>query len=127
MSLTARALGPAPLCQDGGPAQRVADLAIYVRQSHAERDLEQLARLAGQRREISRRPGNTARFAAQPLSGGGTGGRLVDARRELPVLDLSSCPEIVVVAAHPDDETSASVRRRRMLAAAGVPVGAIRK
>jgi len=28
----------------------VADLTIYVRQSHAERDLEQLGRLAGQKR-----------------------------------------------------------------------------
>jgi hypothetical protein len=46
---TARALGPAPLCQHAGHAQRVADLAIYVRQSHAERDLEQLGRLAGAR------------------------------------------------------------------------------
>jgi hypothetical protein len=46
---TARALGPGPLCQDAAHAQRVADLAIYVRQSHAERDLEQLGRLAGAR------------------------------------------------------------------------------
>jgi hypothetical protein len=47
---TARALGPGPLCQDADHAQRVADLTIYVRQSHAERDLEQLGRLAGQKR-----------------------------------------------------------------------------
>jgi alkylation response protein AidB-like acyl-CoA dehydrogenase len=47
---TARALGPAPLCQDAQHARRVADLTIYVRQSHAERDLEQLGRLAGVRR-----------------------------------------------------------------------------
>jgi hypothetical protein len=46
----ARALGPAPLCLDAQHAQRVADLTIYVRQSHAERDLEQLGRLAGARR-----------------------------------------------------------------------------
>jgi alkylation response protein AidB-like acyl-CoA dehydrogenase len=44
---TARALGPAPLCQDAQHAKRVADLTIYVRQSHAERDLERLGRLAG--------------------------------------------------------------------------------
>lgn len=43
----ARALGPAPLCLDGRHAQRVADLAVYVRQSHAERDLERLGLLAG--------------------------------------------------------------------------------
>jgi alkylation response protein AidB-like acyl-CoA dehydrogenase len=47
---TARALGPAPLCNDAQHARRVADLTIYVRQSHAERDLEQLGRLAGTRR-----------------------------------------------------------------------------
>ena len=46
---TARALGPAPLCNDAQHARRVADLTIYVRQSHAERDLEQLGRLAGTR------------------------------------------------------------------------------
>lgn len=44
---TARALGPAPLCLDAEHAQRVADLAVYVRQSHAERDLERLGVLAG--------------------------------------------------------------------------------
>lgn len=45
-----RALGPGPLCQDSQHARRVADLSIYVRQSHAERDLEVLGRLAGGRR-----------------------------------------------------------------------------
>ncbi|MGB3230772.1 MAG: acyl-CoA dehydrogenase [Mycobacterium sp.] len=44
---TARALGPAPLCLDAAHARRVADLSIYVRQSHAERDLERLGVLAG--------------------------------------------------------------------------------
>lgn len=47
---TGRALGPGPLCQDGRHAQRVADLTIYIRQSHAERDLAELGRLAGQLR-----------------------------------------------------------------------------
>jgi alkylation response protein AidB-like acyl-CoA dehydrogenase len=47
---TGRALGPGPLCQDGRHAQRVADLSIYIRQSHAERDLAALGRLAGRRR-----------------------------------------------------------------------------
>jgi alkylation response protein AidB-like acyl-CoA dehydrogenase len=47
---TGRALGPGPLCQDGRHAQRVADLSIYIRQSHAERDLAALGRLAGCRR-----------------------------------------------------------------------------
>ncbi|TRW86337.1 acyl-CoA dehydrogenase [Mycolicibacterium sp. 018/SC-01/001] len=44
---TARALGPAPLSMDGDHVQRVADLSVYVRQSHAERDLERLGELAG--------------------------------------------------------------------------------
>lgn len=45
---TGRALGPGPLCQDGRHAQRVADLSIYIRQSHAERDLAELGQLVGQ-------------------------------------------------------------------------------
>ncbi len=47
---TGRALGPAPLCSDEKHAKCVADLTIYVRQSHAERDLERLGVLAGGRR-----------------------------------------------------------------------------
>lgn len=34
-----RALGPGPLATDADHAQRVADLEVYVRQDHAERDL----------------------------------------------------------------------------------------
>lgn len=40
-----RALGAAPLCQDAQHAQRVADLTVYVRQSHAESDLASLGGL----------------------------------------------------------------------------------
>lgn len=36
-----RALGPSPLALDPDHARRVADLQLYVRQSHAERDLEE--------------------------------------------------------------------------------------
>jgi hypothetical protein len=43
---TGRALGPGPLCEDSGHAQRVADLSVYIRQSHAERDLAELGRCA---------------------------------------------------------------------------------
>ena len=43
---TGRALGPAPLVLDADHARRVADLTIYIRQSHAERDLATLGRLA---------------------------------------------------------------------------------
>jgi alkylation response protein AidB-like acyl-CoA dehydrogenase len=41
-----RALGAAPLCLDPEHAARVADLTVYLRQSHAERDLERLGELA---------------------------------------------------------------------------------
>ncbi len=44
---TGRALGPAPLALDDEHARHVADLTVYVRQSHAERDLAALGRLAG--------------------------------------------------------------------------------
>ena len=40
----AHALGPAPLAQDARHAQRVADLELYVRQHHAERDDVSLGR-----------------------------------------------------------------------------------
>jgi len=41
-----RALGAGPLCQDPAHAHRVADLTVYLRQSHAERDLAGLGELA---------------------------------------------------------------------------------
>ncbi|MDQ1749225.1 MAG: hypothetical protein QOE71_281 [Pseudonocardiales bacterium] len=40
-----RALGAGPLCRDGALAQRFADLPVFVRQSHAERDLAELGRM----------------------------------------------------------------------------------
>lgn len=45
---TGRATGPGPLAHDGEHARRVADLEVYVRQSHAERDLAALGRVAAQ-------------------------------------------------------------------------------
>jgi alkylation response protein AidB-like acyl-CoA dehydrogenase len=39
-----RALGPAPLAMDGEHARRVADLQLYIRQSHGDRDLLDLGR-----------------------------------------------------------------------------------
>jgi hypothetical protein len=44
---TGRALGLGPLCLDGHHARRVADLTVFVRHSHAERDLAALGLLAG--------------------------------------------------------------------------------
>nr|WP_298377150.1 acyl-CoA dehydrogenase family protein [uncultured Halomonas sp.] len=39
---TGRALGAGPYCRDPAFAQRMADLPVFLRQSHAERDLEAL-------------------------------------------------------------------------------------
>jgi len=39
-----RAGGSAPLCRDAGQARRLADLPVYIRQHHAERDTEALGR-----------------------------------------------------------------------------------
>ncbi|WP_024891691.1 hypothetical protein [Luteimonas huabeiensis] len=41
-----RALGPAPLCLERTHAQRCADLAVFVRQHHAEKDLQALGEAA---------------------------------------------------------------------------------
>lgn len=46
ISRSGRALGPAQLVTDAEHAQRVLDLGMYVRQSHAERDLAALGRAA---------------------------------------------------------------------------------
>lgn len=40
-----RAVGARPLCHDGRHAALAADLPVYVRQSHAEGDLERLGAL----------------------------------------------------------------------------------
>lgn len=40
-----RALGAGPLCRDAEHASRVADLTVYLRQHHAERDLQHLGEL----------------------------------------------------------------------------------
>jgi alkylation response protein AidB-like acyl-CoA dehydrogenase len=42
---TGRALGPGPLALESAHSNRVADLTLYIRQHHAERDLEELGRL----------------------------------------------------------------------------------
>lgn len=44
---TGRATGPGPLAHDAAHAQRVADLEVYLRQSHAEADLAALGALVG--------------------------------------------------------------------------------
>jgi hypothetical protein len=53
-----RALGAGPLCRDAALAQRFADLPVFVRQSHAERDLAELGRgLSASDGESSAAPG----------------------------------------------------------------------
>lgn len=47
ISRAGRALGPAPLAFDSAHAERVADLQVFVRQHHAERDLARLGSLRG--------------------------------------------------------------------------------
>ncbi len=50
---TGRATGPAPLAHDARHARHVADLEVYVRQSHAERDLATLGGLAATAPEVT--------------------------------------------------------------------------
>ncbi|WAC90387.1 PIG-L deacetylase family protein [Mycobacterium sp. Aquia_213] len=68
---------------------------------------------------------NCARFAARPLTSGGTPAPMWMAaldRAPLPALDLSGCPGLVVVAAHPDDETLGLGATIAQLGASGVQV-----
>ncbi|MEH3143138.1 MAG: PIG-L family deacetylase [Mycobacterium kyogaense] len=67
------------------------------------------------------RVGNGARFSARPVLDGGTPTHVwVDAGLQLPELDLTRCPELVVVGAHPDDETLGFGATASLLAQAGV-------
>lgn len=45
LSAVGRALGPGPMCKDAAMARRFADLPVFMRQSHAERDQEAVGRL----------------------------------------------------------------------------------
>lgn len=48
LTRVAHALGPAPLAFDADHARRVADLAVFIRQHHDERDLAELGSLVSQ-------------------------------------------------------------------------------
>ncbi|MDL5159866.1 acyl-CoA dehydrogenase [Actinomycetospora termitidis] len=50
---TGRATGPGPLAHDAAHARHVADLEVYVRQSHAERDFAALGTLAVEQPEVT--------------------------------------------------------------------------
>ena len=52
LSAVAHALGPGPLATDEEHARRVADLELYVRQDHAERDLARLGTKLLERQEL---------------------------------------------------------------------------
>lgn len=67
--------------------------------------------------------GNGARFSARPMSNGGTPTPLwMGWGRRFPSLDLTACPGIVVLGAHPDDETLGLGGTISALTAAGVRV-----
>ena len=51
LTIVGHALGPGPLTGDDEHARRVADLTVYVRQHHAERDLARLGALVLARQE----------------------------------------------------------------------------
>ncbi|EFG75831.1 N-acetylglucosaminylphosphatidylinositol deacetylase [Mycobacterium parascrofulaceum ATCC BAA-614] len=68
---------------------------------------------------------NSARFAAKPLTYGGTPAPLWLAafeRSPLPALDLAQCRRLIVVAPHPDDETLGLGATIAQLIASGVEV-----
>jgi len=71
---------------------------------------------------------NRAKFATKPLTRGGTPVPMWLAALDSqppPPLDLSTCPRLVVVAAHPDDETLGLGATIAQLVAAGVDVRVI--
>ena len=49
MHRVGRALGAGPLCHDAAHSRRVADLTVYLRQHHAERNLAELGTLIARR------------------------------------------------------------------------------
>lgn len=55
-----RAIGPGPLCKNRGLAQLMADLPVFIRQSHAERDQAALGRLLADKAQTSQAPGGAA-------------------------------------------------------------------
>ncbi|UKF81167.1 PIG-L family deacetylase [Clavibacter californiensis] len=148
----AHALGPAPLAQDADHAKRVADLGLYVRQHHAERDD---ASLGGALAEVARRRASDAdaeatttatttdtatATAAGPATGTdatpamsvafdarepGTDAGAWDADPRWDALDapdLTGMAGLLVVSAHADDESIGAAGLMATAAARGVPV-----
>nr|WP_228494494.1 PIG-L family deacetylase [Clavibacter sp. VKM Ac-2873] len=139
----AHALGPAPLAQDADHAKRVADLGLYVRQHHAERDDASLggalAETARRQAEDADAPAPTAPASAastEPAAVTSTGVAF-DARQPgtdadawdadprwdaLPAPDLTGISALLVVSAHADDESIGAAGLMSTAAARGVPV-----
>ncbi|WP_308726688.1 PIG-L family deacetylase [Clavibacter sp. VKM Ac-2542] len=138
----AHALGPAPLAQDADHAKRVADLGLYVRQHHAERDD---ASLGGALAEAVRRRASDADADAgttDPVTATGLApvppvGVAFDAREPgtdagawdadprwdaLAAPDLSGMAALLVVSAHADDESIGAAGLMATAAARAVPV-----
>ena len=107
LARTGRALGAGPLGHDEAHSRAVADLTVYLRQHHAERDLARLGELVAQRGS-----GVVSRDAAgpHPIDAPGTDERSWAAWPWLSTLPgaglagLAGVTSAVIVAAHPDDE-----------------------
>ena len=114
-----RALGAAPLAMDRDHARRVADLQLYVRQSHADRDLADLGRRIRRHRRA---------VVTTTIEGAGTTEAVWWpwlAERAWPQLDLAEllgARRVVVLAAHPDDEVLGVGGLLRRLTACGAPI-----
>ena len=94
----AHALGPTPLAFDADHAARVADLELYVRQHHAERDLAALGRARTERHTVT--DDVPAHRRGHPRVGLG---RRAAATRCLRWSRATR--RLIVLAAHPDDES----------------------
>ncbi|WP_247650029.1 PIG-L family deacetylase [Clavibacter capsici] len=135
----AHALGPAPLAQDADHAKRVADLELYVRQHHAERDDASLGgALAEEARRRAAEAAAAEAAAPAPVADPPVPARVAFDAREpgndadawpadprwdrMPAPDLGGMSALVVVSAHADDESIGAAGLMATAAARGVPV-----
>ncbi len=98
---------------------------MYVRQSHAERDLAALGFTRGGRpcRWLSRDRRPLRSFGESPIADGGTPvEEWTGWDHDFACLSLDDCPGLTVIAPHPDDETLGLGATIATLCAAGVDV-----